>query len=832
MKLSPEPHHTRDWLGKTSVVDLKQSLTLCFFQIHYTFSIEHSTYRIKIHCEFKDSKRIIDLHIEQIAMNFYRHRAWSAFIAVSLALHGTSQPVFSKPQNPQSSQNLVRYVNPLQGTASSGSFSTGSTLPLVARPFGMTHWAMQTGEGNWGWWFSPHERKLNGIRATHQPSPWMGDYGYFTVMAQTGPLYLKSGQRTSTYRADETTVTPHYLKVPLRRYGTLLEMTPTERCSVFRFSFPKAETGRILIQMESDSQVQIEREKGQISGFTRSKSGDAPGNFACYFVARFDRPWNKVQLALEDKVDEAASQLSGKQAAAVIEFASDTPVVMQIGTSFISPEQALLNLQNEVGNKSFDVIRTEGEGMWNEILNRITVSGATPEQLQTFYSCLYRAHLFPRMFHETNAQGQIVHYSPYDGQVHNGVSYTDTGFWDTYRTVFPLFSLIQPERYGEMIEGILQSYREGGWLAQWPSPGYRVSMPGTHSDAVIADAVVKNIGGFNVKEAYAAITKHADQPATRGGAGRNKIAEYLRLGYVPGSVSETLDFAYDDFCISQVAQTLGLNEESQKYRQRSLNYRNIFDPQVDFMRAKDVEGKWHSPFNQYAWGGPYVEGGPWQSTWAVQHDPAGLIALMGGREKFIAKLDHMMTAPPRYEIGGYGSEIHEITEMAAINFGQYGHGNQPVHHVISLFAAAGEPWKTQYWTRRVMNELYSPQGFAGDEDNGEMGSWYILNALGIYPLCPGRPEYVLGSPLFKSVRVRVPGRKDLTIEAPQNSPQNFYVQKLTVNGKTHEPLWIAHQTLAQGGQLRFDMGPKPLQRNYWRTPALLPHSLSPYPNSP
>lgn len=736
-----------------------------------------------------------------------------------------SQPASAQPQN------LLHYVNPLQGADSTAGFSTGNTLPLVARPFGMTNWSLQTGDGNWGWWFSPREAKFHGVRATRQPSPWMGDYGYFTVMAQTGKLYLRPGQRTSTYRLDETTIKPHYLRVPLRRYGALLEMTPTERCSVFRFSFPKEETSRVIVQMEADSRVKIDREEGRISGFTRSKSGDAPDNFACYFVARFDRPWKGVRLALEDKVDENASQLDGKSATAVVEFDSDTPVVMQVGTSFISPEQALQNLQNEVGSKSFEALRTEGERVWNETLSRITVTGGTPEQLQTFYSCLYRAHLFPHSLHEINAQGQTVHYSPYDGQVHNGVSYTDTGFWDTYRTVFPLFSLIQPERYGEMIEGFLQGFREGGWMAQWPSPGYRTSMPGTHGDAVIADAVVKGIGGFDVKEAYAAITKHAEQRATRGGAGRNNIEQYLRLGYVPGSVAETLDYAYDDFCISQVALALGLNEDAQRYRQRALNYRNIYDPRVGFMRSKDARGNWRTPFDQYEWGGPYVEGGPWQSSWAVQQDPAGLIALMGGWEKFVAKLDRMMTMPPRYDIGGYGSEIHEMTEMAVANFGQYAHSNQPVHHVLYLFAAAGEPGKTQHWTRRVLNELYSPQGFAGDEDNGEMASWYVLNALGFYPLCPGRPEYVLGSPLFPSVRIRVPGRKDLTIEAPGNSPQNVYVQKVTVNGKTHEPLWISHETLAQGGTLRFDMGAKPPVRDYRRTPALLPHSLSPYPDS-
>ncbi len=720
----------------------------------------------------------------------------------------------------------MSYVNPLQGTESNGGFSRGNTLPIVARPFGMTDWSLQTGEGNWGWWFDPNARALQGVRATHMPSPWMGDYGYFTVMAETGKLYWKPGQRTSTYRPDEATIQPNYLKVPLRRYSTTLEMTPTERCSMFRFTFPKGETGRVIVQMEGNSRVQVDPQSGIISGLTRTKPDGVPDNFACYFAVRFDQPWKRVQLASEDKANETATELEGNQIGAAVEFDPTAPVVMQIGTSFISTDQALQNLKSEVGTSSFDAVRAQGERSWNDNLGRIEVAGGTPDQMRTFYSCLYRAHLFPRMFHETDADGKVVHYSPYDGKVHDGVSYTDNGFWDTYRTVYPLFALIQPQRYGEMINGFLQSYREGGWMAQWPSPGYRVSMPGTHGDAIIADAVVKNIGGFDVKEAYAAITKHAEQPSPQRGAGRNRIADYLKLGYVPDAVSETLDFAYDDFCVSQVADKLGLKDDVEKYRQRALNYRNIYDPSVGFMRAKNAQGQWRTPFNQYEWGGPYVEGGPWQSSWAVQQDPAGLMAIMGGREKFTAKLDQMMVEPPRYDVGSYGNEIHEMTEMSVTHFGQYGHGNQPVHHILYLFAAAGQPWKTQYWVRRVMNELYSPDGFAGDEDNGEMGSWYVLNALGMYSLCPGRPEYVLGSPLFKSVKLHVPGRPDLTINAPSNSPQNMYVQKVTINGKTYDPLWIPFSTITNGGTIGFDMGSKAHERDYSRTPELLPHSMT------
>ena len=719
------------------------------------------------------------------------------------------------------------FVNVMQGTNSSGSFSTGNTLPLFARPFGMTDWTLQSGEGSWGWFFNPQGRQLQGIRATHMPSPWMGDYGYFTVMAQTGKTYLKAGQRTSTYRPEECTFSPNYLRVPLRRYSTLLEMTPTERCSLFRFTFPRGETGRVLLQMEGASQVKVDMANRVITGFTRTKAGGAPDNFACYFAARFDAPWQSAKTALGEKLDDVATQLDGDKASAVVEFASAWPVVMQIGTSFISPEQALQNLQNEVGTKTFDDVKDAGQAIWNADLNRISIKGATPTQRKTFYSCLYRSQLFPRQFHETDATGKIVHYSPYDGKVHDGVSYTDNGFWDTFRTVYPLFALTDPGLYGEMVDGFLAGYREGGWMAQWPSPGFRSSMPGTHGDAIIADAVVKGIGGFDVKEAYAAITKHADNPSSQGGAGRNHIQDYLRLGYVPGSVAESLDYPYDDWCISQVAQSLGLTADAAKYRQRALNYQKNYDPSVGFMRGKNADGSWMTPFNQYEWGGPYVEGGPWQSSWAVQHDPNGLMTLMGGQKAFAAKLDQIFSSPPRYDIGAYGTEIHEMTEMAVTPFNQYDQGNQPMHHVIYLFSAAGQPWKTQYWSRRVMNELYSPEGFAGDDDNGEMSSWYILNALGLYSLCPGRTQYVLGSPLFTEARIHLDSGKDLVISAPKNSPENMYVQGVTMNGKTNAPLWIDYATLMRGGTLSFQMGPKPLVRDYLKTPALLPASLSP-----
>ena len=715
--------------------------------------------------------------------------------------------------------DLIRYVNPLQGTDSHPSFSRGNTLPLVARPFGMTHWSPQTGEGSW--FFQPNTHTLRGIRATHQPSPWMGDYGHFTVMPQAGEPALE--QRDSGYRPEDLTVQPHYLSVQLQRGNVHLEMTPTERCAVYRFTFPTAQASRVFITLPDEAQAETHPERRLITGHTRVNNGGVPDNYAFYFAALFDQP-----------LAQQTSHQEGKALVAVAEFASASRVEMRVGTSFISAEQALENLRHEVGAKSFDAIKAEGEGVWEDVLGKVQIAGGTETQLRTFYSCLYRAHLFPRMFHEHDAQGKTVHYSPYDGKVHEGVLYTDNGFWDTYRTVYPLLALLQPERLGEIIQGWVNTYKEGGWFPQWPSPGYRACMIGTHIDIVVADACVRGITGFDRETAYAGMVKHATIPGDSvGNYGRLGIEDYLAKGYVAAdklshATSRTLDYAYDDFCLAQVADLLGHPDDVAKYRQRALNYKHVYDPGVGFMRGKNADGSWEEPFDEFAWGDPYIEGGAWQSTWAVQHDPAGLIGLMGGAEKFVGKLDKMLSLPPTFHVGSYGGEIHEMTEMARADFGQYAHSNQPVHHVLFLYTAAGRPDKTQYWVRRILDTYYTPDSLPGDEDNGEMCSWYVLNALGFYPLCPGHPSYVFGSPLFPAARVHLPGGKTLTVTAENNAPESVYVQHVTLNDRPHRPLWVSHHDLAQGGHLQFTMGSQPVEKDYSQEPDSLPPSLSRY----
>lgn len=724
---------------------------------------------------------------------------------------------------------LLQYVNPLQGADSSGQLSRGSTQPLVATPFGMAHWTLQT-DDYWGWQFRPKSPNLQGIRLTHQPSPWMGDYGAFLITPQTGPPILAMDVRATPWRVEEATIGPHRMRVDLAASGVSFEAAPTERGAVFRFRFPDGADARLILQgVKGETHFEV-RERGLIVGWTRGYSGGAPTNFASYFVARLDRSLASSTFR-GDALGSGGEARSGEAFGIRLELGRTREVTMRVGTSFISVEQALLNLKREIGGTSLDEAAARAAQVWEKALGQIEVESDDEQALRTFYSCLYRTKLFPRIWHETDERGRQVHFSPYDGKVHDGPLYADTGFWDTFRTQHPLLTLLEPVRHAEMLRGFVSAYRESGWFPQWPSPGHRVSMPGTHLDATIADAVGKGILDFDLETALEGMLKHADGANKGGpiGAGRNDIENYLRLGYSVngGSVAQTLDYAYDDWAISRVANALGREDVEGRMLVRAGNWRNLYDPSVGFMRPKNADGSWGLvPFDPLYWGGPYVEGGPWQSSWAVQHDPAGLMAAMGGEQAFADKLDRMLTTPPDFHVGGYGQTIHEMTEMKIASFGQYAHSNQPVHHVLYLYLAAGRPWRTQKEVRRVMDGLYSPEGFAGDEDNGEMAAWYVLSALGIYPHCPGRPEWALGSPRFRKARVHLPNGRTLTIDAPENGPSRIYVDEVSHGGHVLASTVVKHSELLQGGSLHFHMSSDPSMRP---TPLSgRPTSMTPY----
>jgi len=721
--------------------------------------------------------------------------------------------------------SLIDYVNVMQGTKSNFGYSAGSTLPLVSRPYGMTHWSPQNDVQD-GWYFNPDQHKIQGIRATHEPSPWMGDYGRITIMGQRGEAVYDTEKRACVYDENRFDVHPHSLVIDLYDQGVKIEVAPTERCAIFRFTFAPGAPARVLI--DAPSAVSINSLLRVVNGYSNLNHGGARKNFACYFHAEFDQPFSSAFPLRESVPVQGQSALDGENIGASIEFSGGQVVTMRIGTSFISSEQAAVNLTREVGNRDFDALRDDADKAWNDALGVVRIEGGSEEGRRTFYSCLYRSFLFPRPIHEYDNDNRLVHYSPYDGKIHDGPLYADTGLWDGYHTVYALMSLLNPDRLSELVEGFLNAYRECGWLPQWPSPGSRGSMGATHSDALITDAILKNIGGFDRETAYQAIRKDGMVPSTDlllGG--RSHLEFYLEHGYRAHSVSDTLDYAYDDACIALAAKGLGHDDDYRLFSKRALNYQNVYDPSVGFMRAKKEDGSWVD-FDQYAWGGAYTEGGAWQWTWSAPHDPAGLIDLMGGQAEFLAKLDRMFLQPPVFHTGAYGAVIHEMKEMAAANFGQYDQGNQPAHQVLPLFTAAGCPWKTQYWMRRALDKLYTPDSFPGDEDNGEMASWYVLASIGLFPNFPGHPSFMFTSPQFERTRIRLKNGKTLMIDAVGNGPHNVYANKIVFNGHLQEKTWIGYDELMHGGDLRYSMSDRPINPNL--KPSDLPFSISPYGN--
>ena len=504
-----------------------------------------------------------------------------------------------------------------------------------------------------------------------------------------------------------------------------------------------------------------------------------------------------------------------------VEFATTNgkPLEMRIATSFISREQARINLNRET-SQGFESVRQTTANAWEKLLNRVELAGSE-ERKATFYSCLYRALKYPRKMYEWNAAGEMVHYSAWNGKTERGPSYTNSGLWDTFRTQFPMLSIVYPDIYGEIAEGWLNAYREGGWLPHWPNPGGFRSMPGNFADNMMTDAMVKGIKGFDYPTAYQALRKDAFEiPVGKPGkpvGGKAAMEEYLRLGYVPARKSEywvsmTLDYAYNDWCVAQAAKLLGKTEDYRALMKRSQNYKNLWDSSVGFMRSKDEDGNWSERnFDQYAWGGPYAESGPWQSSWGVQQDALGLADLTGGPQAFGRVLDDLFTHAPIFNTGSYNGVIHEMIEFVAVGMGQYGACNQPSFHLPYLYAAIGQPWKTEYWTRRACRELFNStsDGFIGDDDNGSNSSWYLMSAMGLYSLTPGHPSYVLTSPEFDAVKIHLPNGKTLSIRAKNNGEKNVYVKSRTLNGKPWTKTWISHADLVNGATIVDTMSDRP-----------------------
>lgn len=699
-------------------------------------------------------------------------------------------------------------VSTFQGTDSHLAFSKGNTLPLTTWPHGMVGWTPQTDPGNWV--FDYRSPTLQGIRATHQPSPWIGDYGNFLLLFGRGdqpPRSVIDGE--SFYPKGATIAQPDYFRTRLARHDLDLECAPTPRGAALRLTFEARDSAWATVLPAAGRILSVDREGGLVVGVSTAISPGAavPGDFGCYFAIKCEPGF----LAAERFAAPGAPPRPDGQAEGVaLRLATGHPVTLLIATSFIGADQAMLNLRRELIGRSFAEVRVAATAEWERQLGRIAIEGATEAQHRIFYSCLYRSLLYPRRVEEENAAGQVVHRSFFNGGVHAGPAYTDVGFWDAHRSLMPLLTLIAPDEMARMIQGWLNTFREGGWLPSWASPGYIPCMVGSHAGVIIADAHAKGIRDYDVETAWAAVRHDAIVEPPSFACGRSGLTRFNELGWVPmdefdHAAARTCDYALGDFGAARLGAALGHHEDAARFARRAVNYRHLYDPQAGFLRGRNADGSWPQLFREFAWTRDYVEGGPWQHTWSAPHDAAGLIALMGGDEAFVAKLERMLALPPRFETGRYPATIHEMTEMAAVPFGQYAHSNEPVHHVLHLFTAAGRPELAQHWIRRVLNELYTPEAFCGDEDNGAMGSWYVLNALGLYSLTPGHPAWVLGAPLFPRAAVETGGGKSLEMRAENFAPDAPYVADVQLNGQRVESLELSHAALAQGGELVFTM---------------------------
>ncbi|MBE7398332.1 GH92 family glycosyl hydrolase [Bacteroides fragilis] len=718
-------------------------------------------------------------------------------------------------------KDWTQYVNPLMGTQSSFELSTGNTYPAIARPWGMNFWTPQTGKMGDGWQYTYTANKIKGFKQTHQPSPWINDYGQFSIMPITGKPEFDEEKRASWFSHKGEFATPAYYKVYLAEHDVVTEMTPTERAVLFRFTFPENEHSYVVVDaFDKGSYVKVIPEENKIIGYTTRNSGGVPENFKNYFVIEFDKPFSYKGTFADKKLEEGSLEQKADHTGAVIGFRTRKGEIVhaRIASSFISFEQATQNLQ-ELGNDSFEQLVQKGNDAWNHVLGKIEVEGGNLDQYRTFYSCLYRSLLFPRKFYELTADGQPIHYSPYNGQVLPGYMYTDTGFWDTFRCLFPFLNLMYPSVNKEIQEGLINTYKESGFFPEWASPGHRGCMVGNNSASVLADAYLKGVKVDDVKTLYEGLihgTKNVHPEVSS--TGRLGYQYYNKLGYVPYDVkinentARTLEYAYDDWCIYQLGKALNRpQKEIEQFAKRAMNYRNVFDKESKLMRGRNENGQFQSPFSPLKWGDAFTEGNSWHYSWSVFHDPQGLIDLMGGKKMFITMLDSVFAVPPVFDDSYYGQVIHEIREMTVMNMGNYAHGNQPIQHMIYLYNYAGQPWKAQYWLRQVMDRMYTPgpDGYCGDEDNGQTSAWYVFSALGFYPVCPGTDEYVLGAPLFKKATLHFENGNNLVIDAPDNSKENLYIESLRMNGKESSRNYLKHDDLLKGGILEFKMGSQP-----------------------
>ena len=714
----------------------------------------------------------------------------------------------------------VDMVNPLTGTLSKFELSTGNNYPVIALPWGMNFWTPQTGKNGDGWQYTYTADKIRGFKQTHQPSPWMNDYGMFSLMPITGEATFDEEKRASWFSHKAEIAKPYYYRVYLADYDITTEIAPTERAAMFRFTFPQEEMSYVVLDAyDRGSYVQIQPEKNRIVGYTTRNSGGVTKDFKNWFIIDFgSRSFDYTSVTDSKEIFTDRKELKENHTGAIVGFRTGhrDVITARVASSFISLEQAERNL-NELGKKSFDEIASDGRKIWNDVLGRIQVEGGSEEQMRTFYSCLWRSLHFPRRFYEIDDKGNPIHYSPYNGQILPGYLFADTGVWDTFRCLFPFLNLVYPSMNEQMQAGLVNAYLESGYLPEWSSPGHRDCMIGQNSASVVADAYIKGIRVPNQDKLWDAVTYGAHHHLDRSASGRVGHDYYDRLGYVPcnvgigQNVARTLEYAYNDWSIYTLGKAMGKSEaELAPYKKAALNYANVYNPARKLMCGREEQGAFNADFVPENWSGEFCEGNSWHWSFCVFHDPAGLSKLMGGRDEMTEMMDSVFVLPSYLGLRSRGM-IHEMREMQVMDMGQYAHGNQPIQHMVYLYNWTGQPWKAQYWTREIMDKLYNPNAdaYCGDEDNGQTSAWYVFSAMGFYPVCPGTKQYAMGSPLFQKILVKLENGKTIQIEAPDNNKQTRYVKDVKVNGKSVSRTWLEHDELTKGATIKFQMSSKP-----------------------
>jgi len=716
-------------------------------------------------------------------------------------------------------RDLVEYVNTLQGTNSNIDLTRGNTYPTTTLPFGMHTWTPQTGKNGDGWKYQYDKNSIRGFQQAHQCSSWTRDYCVFSLMPETGSLVVDEDARAAQFRHVNEIARPNYYAVKLDN-GITTEMAPTERGAHLRFTFPDSKSSYLVLDgYTGDGQITIIPSEKKITGYVHNGQY-LPNNFKSYFEIVFDRPfvaWGTWKKGDANPV-ASAETIEGKEVGAYIQFDAGEKVQAKVASSYISAGQASLTLKTELGAfSSLEDTKNAAAEVWNNHLGKILVEGETEDEKATFYSCFYRASLFPREFFEYDENSQPYYFSPYDGKVHKGYMYTDTGFWDTFRAQFPLNVLLYPKMHGQYMHALLDAYQQMGRLPSWSFPGESGSMIGNHAISLLTDAWAKGIHTFDPELALKA---YQHEITTRGGGrlsdGRSEWQDYEQLGYVPypehpEATAKTLEYAYDDFCGYQLAKMTDHQDYEQQFAKYMYNYKNVYNPSTGFVQGKNRAGEWSSNFDPTEWGGPFTEGCAWHWEWSVFHDIQGLINLMGGDKNFTDKLDAVFTAPNTYKVGTYNRIIHEMREMAMINMGQYAHGNEPIEHMAYLYNYAGQPWQTQRHVRGIMSKLYdaTENGYPGDEDEGQLSSWYVLSALGIYSVCPGTDQYVVGSPVFDKATITFENDKKFVIHAENNSHRDVYIQSATLNGNEYIHNYLTYGDITAGGLFDLNMSDQP-----------------------